>query len=467
MVRRSALCAVVIAVLSGLSTSAASGAVGDVVAQITPQIGDPGFYFCSIGVAFDGTSLYVDKCGDPNIFEISTADGSVVSSFNPGIAEGPNALAFDAKRNGLWIGAQSCSFTGMPIHFWDFDDDSVTLMFTIPFALVNPATGASFLGFCFDDGLAYNENDPNSGADDEIWFSDDVNGNLGLFRPDGTLVAGFNAFTVDPSLQLLSGLAVGGSNLYMANNGGGDVFRADITAGLALVDQFTSGDSRQEDMECDPITFAPTEVMWVRTTPQGGFFPNVVTAFEIEPETCGLGGEPPGPTTCEPRTQGFWHRLCTGPHPEKPEDFDDIVAEVSGQLAAQGLPSDVCENLALGTGNQTPCQKAMAQYSALLLNIESGKLSPRCAILGCGGSVDGAVQDALDAIDGLIPPLGKEACQEAQSIAAEVNEGICLDPPVTEAASCGLGFEIALLLPAIMACRRLTRRTREAGCEPR
>jgi hypothetical protein len=218
-------------------------------------------------------------------------------TFDTQIPENPNALAFDAKRNGLWIGAQTCDGTGMPIYFWDFDDDSVTKMFTIPSALTNPATGQSFLFYCFTDGLAYNENDSASDADDEIWFSDDVNRNVGLFRPSGTLVNGYDATSVHASLSTASGLAIGGPNLYLANDGGGDVFRANKnTDPLVLVDQFTSGDTRQEDMECDPLTFAPTEVMWVRTTPQGGAFPDVITAYEIEPDTCGLGGGgPEGP----------------------------------------------------------------------------------------------------------------------------------------------------------------------------
>lgn len=300
---------VAIALVAGIAShTPTEAAVGDQVHQVTVPVSGAAT-FCSIGLAFDGTSLYYDRCGDPNIYQINPITGALQSTgnasldtFNTGIAENPNALAFDAKRNGLWIGAQSgvgasissCGATGLPIYFWDFDDDSVTLMFTIPVGLINPATGQPFLAFCFTDGLAYNENDPNSDADDEIWFSDDVNRNIGLFRPDGTPVNGYDATSVDASLSLGSGLAIGGQNLYMANNGGGDVFRANKnTDPLVLVDQFTSGDTRQEDMECDPVTFAPTEVMWVRTTPQGGQFPDVVTAYEIEPNTCALGGGGP------------------------------------------------------------------------------------------------------------------------------------------------------------------------------
>jgi len=323
-----------------LACAFAKADVGDVVAVIMPDPPAAGSY-CSIGLAFDGTSLYFNRCNDPLIYEISPADGSMISSFDPMTAENPNAMAFDSKRNGIWFGTQACGATGMPIYFWDFDDDSVTSVFTIPYGLINPATGSPFLRFCFNDGLAYNENDPGTDADDEIWFSDDVTRELGLFRPDGTLVAGFDATTIDPSLINGSGLAVGGPNLYMGNNGGGDVFRAAIPAFL-FVDAFASGDDRQEDMECDPITFAPTEVMWVRTTPQGGAFPDVITAYEIEPGTCGLGGMIANPPHFDPPTPCNEHLAAVvGEH----IDFDVIARSVHGgsgeqvTLTALGVPA--------------------------------------------------------------------------------------------------------------------------------
>ncbi|MDP2607364.1 MAG: DUF6531 domain-containing protein [Deltaproteobacteria bacterium] len=273
-----------------LGSSLAVAAVGDQVHQIGVPVSGVST-FCSIGLAFDGTALYYDRCGDSNIYKVNPITGALEGTFNTGISEFPNALAFDKTRNGLWIGSQSCNASGMPIYFWDFDDNSVSLAFTIPSTLINPATGQQFVSFCFTDGLAFNPNNPADPNDDELWFSDDVNGNIGVFRPNGTFVKGLNGATVDPSLGSTSGLAIGGANLYLANNGGGDVFRADISTNpLTRVDQFTSGDTRQEDMECDPITFAPTEVMWVRTTPQGGIFPDVITAYEIEPNTCGAGG---------------------------------------------------------------------------------------------------------------------------------------------------------------------------------
>ncbi|MBI2233027.1 MAG: hypothetical protein HYU56_03845 [Candidatus Aenigmarchaeota archaeon] len=279
--------------------------VGDVVHQLdASEFDNPGYTnFCSIGLAFDGASLYYNRCVDKNIYKVHPVTGALQDTFDTGVSSYPNAMAFDAKRNGIWFGTQrgfggsapgDCG-EGMPIYFWDFGDDSVALVFTVPSSLINPATGGSFLGYCFLDGLAYNENDPESDADDELWFSDDVNKNLGVFRPDGTLVTGYDATDTDEDLSSLSGLAIGGANLYMGNDGGGKVFRADKDT-LDLVDQFVSEDDRQEDMECDPVTFNNEadgfkEVMWVRTTPQSFAEKDLITAFEIEPGTCGTGGQ--------------------------------------------------------------------------------------------------------------------------------------------------------------------------------
>ena len=277
----------------GSKSSESLLSVGDQVHQITvPVPGSPNY--CSIGLAFDGQLLYYDRCDDSNIYKIDPISGALQDTFNTEIAELPNALSFDSSRNGIWIGAQRCNSEGMPIYFWNLDNDSVNLRFTIPISLTNPATNEPLLNLCFTDGLAFDVNEPENPDDDEIWFSDDVYRNLGVFTPNGNFLRGYDGQTVDPSLNKTSGIAIGGPFLYMANNGGGDVFRADRNANpLSLVDQFTSGDTRQEGMACDPVTFAPLEVMWVRTTPQGGQFPDVITAYEIETGSCGLGGEPP------------------------------------------------------------------------------------------------------------------------------------------------------------------------------
>ena len=82
----------------------------------------------------------------------------------------------------------------------------------------------------------------------------------------------------------------------MANDGGDDAFRMDKNNDpLLRGQQFATGDDRQEDMECDTVTFG-VEVMWVGTTPQSKPAINLITAYEIEPGTCAVGGGgEPGP----------------------------------------------------------------------------------------------------------------------------------------------------------------------------
>jgi hypothetical protein len=315
--------------LFALITPQTPGAVGDVVETIVPQAPTSENFF-SVGLAFVGNNpdasrdgLYVNRNGDSTIYVISPLDGSLIQDrppFDTMISEWPAAMSYDAKRNGLWIGTQkSVGGSGfgvcgdpavvnadMPIYFWSFDDDSVTLMFTIPFGLTNPATGERFFKKCRLDGLVYDENELSSTSDDEIWFSDMVNRNVGVFGIDGLLLRGFDASTVDGSLTNSTGLAFGADKLYLTNDGVGDVFRANQTTdSLRVIDEdpstpdavdpLTSGNGWLTDMSCDPVTFAQIgkTVMWVRTSlnciltqPFCDPRDDLLTAYEIEPGSC-------------------------------------------------------------------------------------------------------------------------------------------------------------------------------------
>ena len=147
---------------SVLFSSFGFAAVGDVVHQLdVSTFANPGYTNgCSVGLAFDGTNLYYNRCSDSKIYTVDPILGGFVSSFDTaGLADGnPNAMAFDSTRNGIWFGLQNCALDasgvlGMPIYFWDFDDNSVTLKFSVPSTLINPATGESFLAFCFHSGV--------------------------------------------------------------------------------------------------------------------------------------------------------------------------------------------------------------------------------------------------------------------------------------------------------------------------
>jgi len=146
---------------SALLRTLALGDAGDVRTVLSPQP-SASQNLCATGLAFDGSSLYVNRCSDPNIYRISRVNGGLLSTFNPNNPEPPAAMAFDSKRNGLWISTQwgiggvgfrDCGNVGMPIYFWDFADGSVDLMFSVPVSLANPATGQLFLRSCFLNGL--------------------------------------------------------------------------------------------------------------------------------------------------------------------------------------------------------------------------------------------------------------------------------------------------------------------------
>jgi len=273
------------------SVPTAYAAVGDVVVTHNVDAIIPAStHFCSIGLATDGTDLMLNGCSDPLIYCVDPVTGASCGSFDPGVPELPNAMAYDAARNGLWIGTQGPSAGGMPVYFYDFGLGTSSLEFTIPLGAVNPVCPVFPLGVFFIDGLAYNKADPGTGVD-TIYFSDDVSDCVTLFDVTGTIIGGFIPSTIDAALVPQSGLAVGGSNLYLGNDGGGMVFRASLP-GLASLGVFSAIDNRVEDKECDPDSFA-VEVMWVRSTPQLDPTANLITAYEIESATCGEGGEPP------------------------------------------------------------------------------------------------------------------------------------------------------------------------------
>jgi len=286
----------------------ALGEVGDVVAPpIIPSLPDP--YFCAIGLAFDGSSLYVTSCGQPYIYRISPANGALLATFNPQIPEQPAALAYDAGRNGFWVATQKgkdvtrfsgccngqngqCTGAeneGSPIYFWKPTDATATFKFLVRQSLMNPATGDRALSSCLVYGLAYR-----SGAD-ELWIADNLTRNIVVFMPNGQFLRGLNAASEELTLVYRSGLAVENDRVYLSNAGRpgcgddcGDVFRGtELAMGIGILDKLVDGQDRSEaDMECDPLTFGSRAVMWVRTDPQSETANDRITAYEIEPGGC-------------------------------------------------------------------------------------------------------------------------------------------------------------------------------------
>ena len=272
----------------------------------------------SIGLTFDGTSLYYTEQGDERIFEIDPSDGTILSSFDTNVADFPACLAYDLTRNGIWFGTYFGKGFGslnppfpnagdMAIYFWDFDDMSVTEKFVI-----DGTGGDALLGACsstvltkrFCDGLAFLANGAGE-ADDEIWFSDDINQNVAVFDTSGTYLGGCCAIGINAS-----GIEIGGDTVILGGDGDETIYsfpKSEIElvphtpfpgANCENISTFTHGDGRQEGITCDNVTFAPTGVIWVRTTPYGGPpggcggpHGNFVTAYPA-PDVCAFGGAP-------------------------------------------------------------------------------------------------------------------------------------------------------------------------------
>jgi len=63
--------ALMIMLVMGVGISTGNADVGDVVDQITAPVSGVETY-CSVGLTFDGTHLYYDRCGDSAIYKIDT-----------------------------------------------------------------------------------------------------------------------------------------------------------------------------------------------------------------------------------------------------------------------------------------------------------------------------------------------------------------------------------------------------------
>jgi hypothetical protein len=119
------------------------------------------------------------------------------------------------------------------------------------------------------------------------------------------------------------------------------------------------------------------------------------------------------PKVCDPRTQGYWRRICAGAlgqkklHPETPAAFD---------------PS-LCRALMVkGKARSNPCIRARAQLAALQMNIQYGTLSDCCELLDPAGnvlSVEQAVRRVLRLIQAGL-------CKEAADLAESINSGDAL-----------------------------------------
>lgn len=153
-------------------------------------------------------------------------------------------------------------------------------------------------------------------------------------------------------------------------------------------------------------------------------------------------------TGCDPSTQGFWHRQClatgeiepgTG-RPEPPllvEPFSEWQEIVDALLAPTG--QSTCEALDADPASD-PCERALKQYTAFLLNIVDGRLGAACTLdpdvmgplLSSGGDPPTTVEEAMALLEELLfegIAGDPTRCKEVNDLADAVNTGEAVGDP--------------------------------------
>jgi WD40 repeat protein len=272
---------VLVAVVVGIGVLPATGATGDTVITIfadrtgtaCADSGPPGYSIPGYwtGIAFDGTNLVLSCHGDANLVFVKPTDGSQVRILAVIGGADLGAMAFDGKTSTLWV----CS--GEDVGTIDVTSGQYTKAFTT-------STG------CLD-GLAFD------GSDSTLWASGDADTTVKHYSLAG---AELGSFTVNLNGRGNSGLAVGGSSLFLGNNGGAQIFQSskDLTAPTLFIDTDKTEGRRVEDLECDNLTFAAQgqPVIWAQDA-----YDNIIKAYEIPEGNCFFGGGVT-PTTEPPAT---------------------------------------------------------------------------------------------------------------------------------------------------------------------
>jgi hypothetical protein len=249
----------ILAALS-MSTMPAQAAFGDKLAEFdaAATAGVPG---CGVGtgIAFDGDWLYLSCWGNATLYKVDPAThlggGSVTLA---GVSD-IGAMAYDGTRDRLWV----CS------------SGSTVKAFVLATGAADPSLAPFAVSGCVD-GLAYD------GEDDTIWASPDAHSITSHYQLDGSPIATFfNTSRLGGVGN--SGIAVGGEDIYLANNGGSQIYSVekDFSSSTLLA----TFPRRIEDLECDELTFAPKAAIWAQDA-----YDRILSAYEIPAGSCDHGG---------------------------------------------------------------------------------------------------------------------------------------------------------------------------------
>ncbi|GIH07542.1 hypothetical protein Rhe02_56090 [Rhizocola hellebori] len=220
-----------------------------------------------VGIAFDGEQLwYSCYASSPDLYKANALTGAILASYN--VAGGLGALAWDGKRKKIWAGWGGGVGSDGDIRLIDPVSGAGSVVFN--------ATAAATIEL--DDGLAYDA------KDDTLLISPDVSQTIYKYSVAGALLSSFGWHG---SGCFNSGVAIGGELLFEGSNGCNHVWVVRRDNFAPVFDFGTgAGGVRDEDLECDSVTFSPKTVMWSVEA----YEPRRAVAFEIPPGSCATGG---------------------------------------------------------------------------------------------------------------------------------------------------------------------------------
>ncbi len=268
----------ILLLLALLPAATAGAAPGSLVANVPLPV--QGF---GVSVASDCNAplpnIYYTLANDTLLY-ITNKTGVLVGTRPIRTAAGAlvviDEMAFDGGT-GLLYGVEHNS---NPEKVWIIDP--VSGLATFDFTSVTNSLGT------FRDGLAFDA------SDNSFWISGDVSTTIEHYTAAGGFI---NQITPKDAsggtLGAISGVQTGiGDQLYLGQNGLGVIVRVKKSDG-SFISSFASPGGRDEGLECDPISFSPTLVLWSR----GFEAPGSIDAIELEPGTCACGGATPAVKT--------------------------------------------------------------------------------------------------------------------------------------------------------------------------
>ncbi len=229
-----------------------------------------------------------------------------------------------------------------------------------------------------------------------------------------------------------------------------NTWAVEITIDSVFDDRF--GDVGASCDQALPATLAPGEVLtctFAELVSGSDSEPhvNVVTASGLDRNDVPVEGNDAATVTfivCidpDPVTQGYWHRQCLGvpaseggidpgrngrgpQSPTEPGFVEELMPCAEERLEQLGFYGETtCEGMDADPAND-PCERALKQLTALILNVCSGRLSDGCEVdTGAEGCSSTTVGDLIDELAGLIQG---GTCQQAADCAGAVNEGDAL-----------------------------------------